>query len=233
MNATIVAAFILGFAGSLHCLGMCGPLLAGIHAARWKSGHISKALLYHGGRIMVYGMMGALAGLAGGAMVMMGWQQWLAIAAGSLLLIYLVVPKKYLIKIPVYSYVRSFFSKWLQRKTIWADFLLGVLNGLLPCGLVYTALTAALLTGNTFSGISFMLIFGLGTLPAMLVASQLFTWLKKRLHIKSLKPVQYALVIVSFLLVLRGANLGIPLVSPAVKAGTDQVDCCSHGAHCH
>ena len=233
MMSMVLAASVLGLAGSLHCLGMCGPLLAGIHAARWKSGGLIKSLLYHLGRISVYGLLGALAGLAGGALIMLGWQQWLAVGAGGLLLAYLLLPKRWLMRIPLYPRLRSLFSAWIRHRSLMADWWLGVLNGFLPCGLVYTALTAAMLTGSTLGGISFMFVFGLGTLPAMMAASELFVWVKKHLRLRSLKPVQYALMLVSFLLVLRGANLGIPYVSPAAEAATGKVDCCSGAHNCH
>jgi sulfite exporter TauE/SafE len=104
-----------------------------------------------------------------------------------------------------------------NRKSYTSLLLIGILNGLLPCGLVYVAIFAAIGTGGAYSGALFMFIFGLGTLP-MLFALSIFgniIGIKFRTRINKLSPV--VIVIIGVLFILRGANLGIMFISPPEK----------------
>lgn len=230
---TVFAALILGLAGSMHCLGMCGPLVLAVHTTSHAQVFSTNKILYHLGRLLVYGVLGALAGLIGETASAFGWQQGLAILAGVAMLALVVWPEK--LKSGPFKLIgklKQTFSILLQTKSYGTHFLLGMLNGLLPCGLVYMALAAALATGSLYSSVSFMLFFGLGTSPALLAAGSLLGFLSKKLKGASMKYIQIILIGVSMLLVLRGANLGIPYLSPKLTSSLNKVNKVEHKMDC-
>jgi sulfite exporter TauE/SafE len=236
---TAIAALLFGLAGSLHCLGMCGPLVLAVHTSTpGKSISLNK-ILYHLGRLLVYGILGALAGIVGEAASAFGWQQGLAILAGIVMLLLVLWPDRFKQgPFKLIALVKQTFSKLLQSKSYGTHLLLGMLNGMLPCGLVYMALAAALATGSLSSSISFMLFFGVGTAPALLAAGSLLGYLSRKLKGASMKYLQVTLIGVSMLLVLRGANLGIPYLSPKLTSSVNkaqkvehQMDCCHKPKH--
>lgn len=231
--STLVAAIILGFAGSLHCLGMCGPLVLAVHTSNTKSLLSANKLLYHAGRLMVYGLLGALAGLAGEAASAFGWQQGLAVVSGIVMLVLILWPER-MKKGPfqLVGRIKYLFSQTLQSKSYGTHFILGALNGMLPCGLVYMALAAALATSSLKMSVAFMLIFGVGTTPALLAAGALLTALSRRLKGASMKYLQVTLIAVSMLLVLRGANLGIPYLSPKLTSKVNKTNKVEHHMDC-
>ncbi|HWD17807.1 MAG TPA: sulfite exporter TauE/SafE family protein [Verrucomicrobiae bacterium] len=166
------AAFLLGLAGSLHCAVMCGPLVLALCAARrGRSRPILDGLSYHGGRIALYGLLGAICGLLGAALAWAGLQRWLSIAAGAAILaaalgsfrggLARVAPQ-------FVAWLKIQFGRWLRRESSASVALLGAINGLLPCGLVYVACAAAAAGGSVGQGTATMLAFGLGTAPMML-----------------------------------------------------------------
>jgi uncharacterized protein len=226
----IVAALIMGFAGSLHCIGMCGPLVVAIHTAQGNSNWGQKKVIYHLGRIAVYALLGLIVGAVGQSFVALGFQQWVAIAAGILMMLFLAWPAGLgKLKSGPFRFiglVKSRFAELLKQKSIGTHLLLGALNGLLPCGLVYVALAASLALSSALNAMLFMVFFGLATSPALLVAGSLLQWLGARLRVRSYRVVQIALVCISFVVILRGANLGIPYLSPQFNQAKQKVDCC-------
>jgi sulfite exporter TauE/SafE len=219
-------AFILGFLGSLHCAGMCGPLAAAVPATgRTPAGFIAGRLAYNFGRIVTYCMIGLLVGLIGRSLVLAGVQRWLSIALGIVLLAGVLTSRKLALSLPVVRLVgllKTLMAKNLQRRSITSMISLGLLNGLLPCGLVYVAAGAATMTGGMVNGMLFMLLFGLGTVPMMFLiglSQKLFpiAW-----RLKLLKAVPYSVFVLGVLLILRGMSLGIPYVSPILSGAT----CC-------
>jgi len=225
-------AFMLGLLGSLHCAGMCGPLALALPA----TGNTGAALLagrlaYNAGRVATYCLLGALFGLIGETFVVAGLKRWLSLAAGSAILVGLLLSSKYALVLPAVNtvgWLKSAFGALLRRRTLPALLLLGGLNGLLPCGLVYVACAGAAATGSLPTGMEYMLAFGVGTVPMMLAISlfgqKLQFWLRFRLE--SLIPA--CLTIVAALLILRGLALGIPYVSPPDPAAQPGGAC-----HCH
>ena len=165
-------ALIMGFAGSLHCVGMCSPL-AMAATNMTKHAWISR-LVYNAGRILTYGILGAVIAVAGFATPLSEFQNLLSIGLGVCLL--LVGAGLMTANIPFVtkvingatSILKKLFAKFLQRKSYASTFILGTLNGLLPCGLVLLALTFCLTLASPVDGFIFMLTFGLGTLPVML-----------------------------------------------------------------
>ncbi len=168
----LIAAFTLGLLGSLHCVGMCGPLMLAANTA--GGGTWRQPLVYQAGRLTTYLLLGALLGGLGLGLRLWNAQSALAIISGIALLIFALLrmdPGKWLLRWPVYAkwqlQLRGWMGHFLQRSGLPAQYALGVCNGLVPCGLVYLAIIGAANTGTPWSGAGFMLAFGLGTLPLL------------------------------------------------------------------
>jgi sulfite exporter TauE/SafE len=223
-------AIALGFVGSLHCAAMCGPLLLALPAPAGGPGKfIAGRLLYQSGRIATYGLLGIVAGLAGQSILLAGFQRWLSIGLGVAILLGWWLSKKVAVAAPVIRLVtrlKTAMSAQLRQRSLRSLTLLGLLNGLLPCGLVYVALAGAVAQGALLSGVLYMVWFGLGTLPTMLgigLSGRMFP-LALRLKLRGALPLGIGLA--AGLLILRGMALGIPYVSPALVAGLPA--CCAH-----
>lgn len=229
----LVAALTLGFFGSLHCIGMCGPLALALLPTKLptKGGQSGWArlalgsLLYNFGRVMTYSMLGLLFGLLGGAARLAGMQQFLSIATGVVILLWLVLPK-YLTQrreashraAAVLARLKLSLNRLLRSHRFAAPFGVGLLNGLLPCGFVYLALAGALAQPSITRSILFMALFGLGTMPAMLAIMLPKGWLSpaRRGSLRRVMPVGTGIVAV--LLIVRGLALGVPYLSPQLAS---------------
>lgn len=221
-------AFTLGIVGSLHCAGMCGPLALAVPGAAASGARFALSrLAYNFGRITTYCTLGVVFGLFGKTLLLAGVQRWVSISLGVLLITGLFASRKLALWSPVISLVnhlKSRMSVLLRRPSLASVALLGLLNGLLPCGLVYVAAAGATATGNVESGAIYMAAFGAGTLPMMLaigLGGKLVP-LSFRLKLRGAIPVSVFLL--GALLILRGMSLGIPYVSPNLAAGS----CCHH-----
>ena len=233
MNAlTITMAFLMGLTGSLHCAGMCGPIMW-ILPFRLFTG-IKKAVaigLYHSGRISVYAFL---------AIVLHSFrnlfdpkmQQYISIAlGGSLLLLGILsfMPGHLLkVKLPWTEYVKQQLSHFIARPGLGTLTLAGILNGLLPCGLVYMALSASVTAVSTLQAATFMYAFGAGTLPMLLgiiLLKNKLTFLNGY-HARKFVPV----IVFAFgcLFILRGMNMGIPYLSPKVEVTQHEIRSCCH-----
>jgi len=221
-------ALALGLVGSLHCAAMCGPLLLALPvppggARRFVAGRV----VYQLGRILTYCLLGVVAGLVGRSVFVAGFQRWLSIALGVAILLGFLISKQVAVSAPVVrlvGWLKNAMSAQLRQRGFRALALLGMLNGLLPCGLVYVALAGALARGGLLDSVVYMALFGLGTVPTMLgigLSGKLFS-LAFRLQLRRVIPVGVCLV--AGLLILRGLGLGIPYVSPALVAGVPA--CC-------
>jgi hypothetical protein len=102
-------------------------------------------------------------------------------------------------------------------------FLIGLLNGLLPCGLVYLAIAGAIGTGSVYFGIAFMVLFGLGTLPMMLLISWIGNLFTIAVRNTMNKIIPYIVVLIGVLFILRGLSLGIPYLSPPAEKMTPAI----------
>ena len=213
----LLTAFILGFLGSLHCAGMCGPLAL---AASGRS-HTAK-LAYNTGRILTYSAIGLVVGFFGKTLALAGIQRWLSISAGVAILLGLAATSRRVaipFAINFVARLKRALGSLLKQNSFRAQFLLGSLNGLLPCGLVYTAAAGALAAGTIQGGAAYMFLFGLGTAPMLItvtVAGQKFPP-ALRFKLQSLVPAAVSLV--AALLILRGLSLGIPYLSPDLATG--------------
>lgn len=221
MDVTI--AFLLGVLGSLHCAAMCGPLMlalpgGGGNPARFIAGR----LIYQLGRVTTYAVLGVLAGLAGRSLVLIGLQRWLSIALGVAVLAGLLMARKLTLGTPVMRLInllKTGMARQLQKRSLRSLALLGLLNGLLPCGLVYVAMAGAAAQAHVGRSVLYMIAFGIGTWPMMLgisLAGKLLPF-SFRLRLRTLIPV--GVCVVAALLILRGMALGIPYVSPDLAQG--------------
>lgn len=223
----------MGLAGSLHCMGMCGPIAMALPLQEKNPwGKLLGSFLYNSGRITTYAGFGIIFGLIGRSFAWFGWQQKISISLGVIILLFLVIPKLFPNKSlhpkiqQIMAGIRQKLSFYLFKGNPASLFATGLLNGLLPCGLVYMALAGATITGEAFKGALFMLFFGLGTLPAMFFTAIFGSWIKQPVRARIRKWYPALMFIMATLLILRGLNLGIPLVSPKLNiSSTSVVDC--------
>ncbi len=211
-------AFVLGLVGSVHCAGMCGPLALALPAS--GSGartFLAGRLAYNSGRIVTYCALGALFGLVGKTLFLAGVQRWSSIALGVLLLAGLFGSRWLALWSPVTALVNTVkagMTSLLQQRSVVSLGVLGMLNGFLPCGLVYVACAGAAANSSSLEGATYMAAFGLGTVPMLLAIScsgrlMPLSW---RANLRKAIPVSVCLL--AALLILRGMGLGIPGISP-------------------
>ena len=231
----LYSAFILGLLGSLHCVGMCGPIAFMLPVDRSNSFRkVSQISIYHFGRLLAYSLIGLVFGLLGKSLNLFGIQQQLSIAIGVLMIVVVLVPyqsfSKFNLSKPLHktiSMVKSKLGKALKKKTADTFITIGFLNGFLPCGLVYMAVFGAVATGNLMEGSLYMILFGLGTIPLMTSAIYLGKFLNHNIKRRIRSAIPVFVVIIGALFILRGLGLGIPYVSPApiVEMATSAIDC--------
>jgi sulfite exporter TauE/SafE len=197
---------------------MCGPIAMMLPAdtsKRWK--FITGRVLYNGGRLMTYTILGLLVGFMGESTSYFISQKSFSIILGTMILIGVFSPKIWRQKLSLNNYVFSFtnhikvsLSMLFKKHSLATQFSFGVLNGFLPCGLVYAALSGAFLTEALTDGMLFMLLFGVGTLPMMLGVSFGVTWLRKIFGSKlpKLIPITYSLI--GFWLIFRAFMISFP-----------------------
>jgi len=223
-------AFLLGLLGSLHCAAMCGPLMLALPALPGGAGRfVAGRLIYQSGRVTTYALLGIIGGLVGKSLLLAGIQRWLSIVLGVVILLGFFLSRKAAVSAPVVRFVmwlKSAMSTQLRRRTFSSLTLLGLLNGLLPCGLVYAALVMAVTQKSILSATAFMAVFGAGTLPVMLAASLFGKCLSPSLRTKLRGAIPLGIILLAALLILRGLSLGIPYVSPDLTLGGSS--CCTH-----
>ncbi|MCC6281116.1 MAG: sulfite exporter TauE/SafE family protein [Saprospiraceae bacterium] len=224
----MLTPLLLGLAGSLHCIGMCGPLILAIPLpAAERRAVMLQMLVYHSGRILTYSALGVLFGLLGKGIAIAGFQQIISVAAGFFIVAMAFVAwrfEKLVTALPGFgAFTRSIqlrMGKLINSHPGGATFSLGLLNGLLPCGMVYAALAGAISTTNSMEGGIFMALFGLGTLPLLLtvtVAGRSFSHTIRK-KMKVVQPI--LLTLAGLLLIQRGLHVDLSLFESAVpKAG--------------
>lgn len=226
----LLPALLLGFAGSLHCVGMCGPLLLALPLhAEGRLQVLRQMLVYHSGRILTYAALGLLFGLLGQGIAIAGFQKFLSITAGVFMIGMAIMAWRFerlVTALPGFGAftrrVKSGIGNLMRTNPNGSTFSIGLLNGLLPCGMVYAALAGAIATTGSLEGAAFMAVFGMGTLPLLLMVS-LFsrsfgTSIRKKIGFA--QPILLGLV--GLLLLQRGLHLDLSLFESAVpKAGMD------------
>lgn len=207
-------AFTLGLLGSFHCIGMCGPIALAIPGEnRSRKAMFSRGLLYNSGRILTYALIGSVFGLLGLGATIAGYQPILSITLGVLIIFFALFPH---LKGPgrVNSWYNDFTQKLTnlisdlyKRQSNFASFSIGLLNGFLPCGFVVTALAAALITSSIFHSAAYMALFGLGTLPTMLMMNMAPGFVSPRIR-SQLRPfTTYFAIIIGLILIWRGYSM--------------------------
>jgi sulfite exporter TauE/SafE len=236
MIFTTLIGFVIGLQATLHCVGMCGPLAfaAPIDRSR-KSTAIWGSLSYNFGRVSSYTYLGFLLGLLGIGSTWIYTVQILSILSGLFFIATVLFGsmeswfgfRQLMAKIGQFN--TRLFPVIKKMPHALRPFLFGVLNGFLPCGMVYLALIYALTSPNMMESVLSMFFFGLGTIPVMffipLIGQQRFD---KLLAPKAQKVL---LFIVGLILILRGLNLGLPYLSPSIQAPTapnaqPSIECC-------
>lgn len=249
MNEFYILALTTGLIGSLHCIGMCGPIAIalplGNKAWAWR---VTGGLVYNIGRILTYAILGGLFGLLGQGIEMAGLQQWASILLGTIMILSVFFPILFRGKIKFDRILTGYAGKLVNQfrrlfaiNSIPSLFIIGFLNGLLPCGLVYVAIAGAINTNDLYHGIIYMIIFGAGTIPVMLAIPLLGNLIGTSIRKKFRYVLATFIVLLGILFILRGLSLGIPYVSPKSKmlqpheqmmhtgdkdASTNTMECC-------
>jgi hypothetical protein len=207
----ISTAFLFGFLGSFHCATMCGPIAMALPVN--DKGKIFSKIYYNFGRIITYSILGALIGLFGRSMALTGFQKTLSIASGVLIVLValfpLVIEKRIAVNQKLFklsTFVKSVFKKFIHRKNNSSYLIVGLANGILPCGFVYLAMSASLAMGSIEGSAGYMALFGLGTVPMMLTLGLggNFVQAKFRSQVNRIVPVIAA--VMGVWLIIRGIN---------------------------
>lgn len=215
----MIGALAIGFLGSFHCVGMCGPIMMAFMGPRQsKMGFLT----YHAGRILTYVLIGAVFGLIGASFRLFQFQQIVTFVLGVMLLLLYGIPsmrhalERTYYESTFYRYLKGFLGRNLSTRKRW--FLSGVANGLFPCGLTYIALAGAIALGDVFQGALFMIMFGLGTLPALVLVS--FTTESIALRFKHLIPrtTSFIAMVSGMILILRALLISFPDFNQMVQA---------------
>lgn len=218
----LYTALLFGLISSFHCIGMCGPIAMMLPVDHHNPAKkVLQIMLYHLGRLTAYGMLGLFFGMLGKGLFLAGLQQQLSITVGILMIVFVLVPERTLAKYnfskPVYkliSQVKSNLGAQFKRKSPDALFTVGLLNGFLPCGMVYAALFGAIAMQSELLGVAYMVLFGIGTIPMMsaVVLISNFITVPIRNRIQRLIPV--FVIVIGSLFIMRGMGLDIPYLSP-------------------
>lgn len=225
----LISGFLIGIVGSLHCATMCGPL---VMAFNYNQKSWLRNLLYHGGRVTTYILIGLAFGILGEGFALVGWQRWLSIGLGIILAVVTFFPHlkantmadRWLANILVPMKKR--LLKAVNTNKSATLFTLGMLNGLLPCGMVYVAISTSLAVSDLYSAAMVMSGFGLGTLPLLMTIA-----MGSKLISKTVAQYRYVIpvftIIIASMLIIRGLELNIPYLSPVLNmmGGTEITTC--------
>ena len=219
----LYSAFFFGLISSFHCIGMCGTIALMLPVeSNIPSKKVIQIITYHLGRLSAYATIGFLFGLLGKGFFLAGLQQKLSIFTGIAMIVVILIPEKVFAKFnfskPVFkliSKIKTTLGSQFKNKSYQSLFTIGLLNGFLPCGMVYVALFGAIAMQSEGFGVIYMLLFGLGTIPMMSSVVYLNSLLTIPMRNKISKTIPYVSICIAILFVLRGLGLGIPYVSPS------------------
>jgi len=217
---------------------MCGPIALALPLNRgnWVN-RVGGALLYNSGRIFTYMLLGTVFGILGKGLQLAGFQLWASVVLGSLMIVMMLIPmvfgKRLSIKGLFKGYTNGLFSRFhklFHSGSATSFFSIGLLNGILPCGLVYVGIAGAVNTGEVVSAMLYMALFGLGTVPVMLTVTMIGNFLSLAVRSSISRITPYAVILLGILFILRGLSLGIPYISPKAEALTPVIEkahkCC-------
>lgn len=219
----LTTALLFGLISSFHCIGMCGPIAMMLPVERHNPAKkVMQIITYHLGRLTAYASIGLVFGLIGRGFYLAGIQQQLSIFIGMLMIIVVLIPERvfarYNFSKPIFrliSKMKAALGSQFKNRSYKSLFTIGLLNGLLPCGMVYVALFGAIAMQHAGLGILYMLLFGLGTIPMMSAVVYIQSFITVSVRNKIQKAIPYATVCIGALFVLRGLGLGIPYISPS------------------
>ena len=219
----LITAFIFGLISSFHCIGMCGPIALMLPVDRTNQvKKITQIISYHLGRLTAYGTIGLLFGILGKGFYLAGVQQNLSLFIGVAMIMVLLIPEKivaqYNLSKPIFkliSKVKSLLGSQFKKKSYKSLFTIGLLNGFLPCGMVYVALFGAIAMQSALFGTYYMVLFGLGTVPMMSSVVYLNSLMTISFRNRIQKIIPYVGVVIGILFILRGLGIGIPYISPS------------------
>lgn len=234
------SALLLGFLGSIHCLGMCGPIVLTL---KWGESNkfrgAIKRVFYFVSKSIAYACLGFVAGLIGDTFRFFGFQQLISIVIGTIMvvassasLLKIKIPSNFSFLSKVFHFAKSSLSGVIKADKPGAFLIIGFLNGLLPCGFVYVGLGASLTANSSMESGIYMFLFGLGTIPALLLLSFVPSLALGKFGWKIRKLIPLISLTMGIILLLRGLNLGIPYLSPKMQTNkTEQIknakiDCC-------
>lgn len=228
----LYSAFMIGLAGSLHCMGMCGPISMLLPGDKTKRGrYILGRVVYNSGRIFTYSLLGLLVGLVGEQIALFTSQKALFIIVGSLILLAFILPARWRQSLDLLPYisrlnnfVKSSLSFFYKKHSLFAQLVFGVLNGLLPCGLVYAALSGAFLMSEAWESVLFMALFGLGTLPMMLGFAFLGNSIRKLISFQPKILYTCSYIILAIWLIFKGVSL--PANQLSASGGASEIPVC-------
>ncbi|AFL86248.1 hypothetical protein Belba_3765 [Belliella baltica DSM 15883] len=228
----IWTAFLLGFLGSFHCLGMCGPIALAV-SAKDNAPFLRNKIIYNLGRTLTYSILGAIIGMIGFSLALAGIQQWISIGMGALILLMAFFYKRAERVITqsglfgaIYK-LKFSLGYFLKKGGSTAFFASGLLNGLLPCGMVYIALIASLALQNPLNGAIYMFFFGIGTIPMLIAVMVSGKILSIKIRTKLTNALPYLAMFIGILFIVRGLGLGIHYISPKLHIfdyGTEQIE---------
>ncbi|GAB2768424.1 sulfite exporter TauE/SafE family protein [Rhabdobacter roseus] len=229
-------AFSMGLLSSFHCVGMCGPIALALPIHRGsRAQQVLGLLAYNGGRALTYALLGSLFGLLGSSFLWMGYLRYVTLAVGVLMVGYVLWPA-YLerhLRPPGWwqravQRVKGQMARLLGRRHVGGWVLLGSLNGLLPCGMVYMAVISSVATGSALNGGLFMFTFGLGTLPAMMAVGYFKQWFTPPLRTRLRRLTPFLLALAGTWIVARSLFIQPPGTLPHAGTSTEIPVC--HGA---
>jgi sulfite exporter TauE/SafE len=219
----LYTAFIFGLISSFHCIGMCGPIAMMLPVdSHNQAKKVTQIVTYHVGRLTAYALIGLVFGLVGKGLFLAGMQQKLSVFIGVAMIAVILIPEKAFAKYnfskPVFvviSKIKTVLGSQFKNKSFKSLFMIGLLNGFLPCGMVYVALFGSIAMQSESLGVIYMILFGLGTIPMMSSVVYLHSFLTVPVRNKIQKAIPYVAIAMGILFILRGLGLGIPYVSPS------------------
>ena len=219
----LYTAFIFGLISSFHCVGMCGPIAMMLPVDRTNEAKkVTQIITYHIGKLTAYGLLGLIFGLLGKSFYLAGLQQQMSIILGILMIVVAVVPEKVFAKYnfskPVYSSlikIKSSLGQHFKNKSYKSLFTIGLLNGFLPCGMVYVAIFGAIAMQSVSLGILYMILFGIGTIPLLTAVVYLSNILSLSFRQTIQNMIPLVAVVIGMLFIIRGLGLNIPYLSPS------------------
>ncbi len=219
----LFTAFIFGLISSFHCIGMCGPIAMMLPVDRnSQTKKVTQIITYHLGRLFAYSTIGFIFGMLGKGFLLAGMQQKMSIFIGVAMILIILIPEKVVANCnfskPIFkliSKIKTTLGSQFKNKSYKSLFTIGLLNGFLPCGMIYVALFGAIAMQSPTLGILYMVLFGLGTVPMMSSIVYLNSFLTIPIRNKIQKAIPYVAVFLGIVFIFRGLGLGIPYISPS------------------